>query len=352
MSAVQHLCLVLGLCAAAHPQRPVDGQVRPAALTAEEERLLLQRLFESFRAGRDAEALALGDRLLQLGRPGSAPQGRAPGAGMPAAGAALAGRLPTIAAIVGDLRLRRERGTFGKTGPEKLPDDFGRWDRARQVAFLIDALGSLNDRLYEESEPPAVNHQDWRVSALLRAGEAAVPALLVALEKDERLTRTVFKTQANFMGILGPFGFEAVLPVRKVVAPVLFSIWRVSRVPTETSPRRYWEGFGPLPFEERMLRVLRDRRLSVRARCEAAENLAYPGAFPLRGFPMQSWPHRDPGRVPGAPRPALMKYQNPTAAEAIVAAIDDAGEVGEDLLFPLIALGDRRITPELTRRAD
>ncbi len=315
-------------------------------------------LVHAFWTCRDSEALAHGERLLRL-YPVEAQEHS------------------QLGRILADLSRRKQRGSLGKAGPKQLQRDFVKWDTKKQVAFLIESLDQMN---LLQSDLHSEIHEDYRTDALVKLGEAAVPALIDALEKDERLTRSMYYS-GRF------FEYANIVSTQEVVFGVLLSILRISQIDPRNADadriaddeeglrkiaatlRAYWKEFGALSFEERMMRVLNDARSSYPALREAALNLAIPEVNRGYGRLHMSW--HDPGHAPQAPRAALMKFQRPTVAEAILSAMDrdladhdfqnpgqpagmmdERNDIEDGYLFSLIALGDRRIVAKLTQRAE
>jgi hypothetical protein len=311
----------------------------------------LNRMILAYGGYVDSSALAHGERLLRLYK-------------------VEARELPQAQPLVKDLLRRKEEGRLGKRGARELPQAYRDWGRQRQLAFLIGSLDEMEDRIghrvgYPESELPP------RIAALLKFGERAVPALLDVLEKDERMTRLA----------QGPDKWRStgrVQAVREVAWAVLCRILRVRHfdpwdpnarddygaVPSDmqkaaAEARAYWKEFGRLSFEERLMRVLNHPRSSFPAIREAVRNL--PGAW----SPNESdWPNLVKDRKPS---PAVLKFAKPTAAEAILCAMDrdlahddtlerelrDHNRAYHEPLYftSLLRLADRRIAPELSRRA-
>src|SRR5439155_25549469 len=130
--------------------------------------------------------------------------------------------------------------------------------------------------------------------------------------------------------------------------------------------RTYWDTYGKFPFDERMMKILTDPKSGGAATREAAENIATLGSRRTIGTTVWSG-----GWLFGPPRPnpAIAKFSNPTAADAILTAMDRdlkavaaadeeagwkerrAGEAERDYLDALVALGDKRIAPTLAKRA-
>jgi hypothetical protein len=279
---------------------------------------------------------------------------------------------PQAWAILDDLTRRKNRGTFGQA-PGPLPECFGAWKTRKKIAYLIDALDEVDAR--QRSQPGGVDlRSDPRVRGLIRLGDAAVPALIDAVERDGRLTRSVYFGR--------DFGrHRTVLGVREAAQDAVMSILRVQVLEpasagdtftargeetaqqTAARLRAYWKKYGGLPFDERMMKVLTDPASRGEALREAAGNLARlgeergPGTTVLTGGDMA---------LPRGAHPALQKFKDPTAAEAILAAMDrdlaapDAGKRDDEdyrrrhtedaYLFPLIELGDERVLPVLRKR--
>jgi hypothetical protein len=304
----------------------------------------------------DEEALGHGERLLRLF-------------------AAEATEYNQTAAIVRDLKRRKKQGTFGKAGTSELPEDFAKLETKKQIALLIEALQDVDAR--QRGQPGGVHLAgDFRVAGLIKIGDPAVPALIDVLERDERLTRSV-----HFWRDFARY--RTVLSVREAALTALMSILRV-RVfePRSTGDnftsrgdeaakegakklRAYWKEYGMLSFDERMMKVLKDPNSSFEDLREAADNLANLGAE--RSVGTTAWTNVTKGR-PKGPNPAVKKFSNPTAAEAILSAMDrdlashDAKpkdflhdyrrrKLEDRYLFPLIELGDKRIAARLAKRA-
>lgn len=278
-------------------------------------------------------------------------------------------------AIIRDLKRRKELGIFGKGQAKTLPEDFAKWETKKQIAHLIEVLQDVDAR--QQGQPGGVHLAgDFRVAALIKIGEPAVPALIDALENDARLTRSVHFWRDFSQS-------RTVLSVRETALTALMSILRVRVFETRSTGdnftsrgeegakeaakklREYWKEFGPLTFDERMMKVLTDGKSSFEATREAADNLANLGAE--RTFGTTVWTDTASPR-PKGPNPAVKKFSGPTAAEAILAAMDrdlsnhdgkardflhdfQRRRLEDQYLFPLIALGDTRIAGELAKRA-
>jgi len=293
---------------------------------------------------------------------------------------------PQAAAVVADLKRRQKLGTYGKTPADGLPAEFRAWDDAEKVTFLIASLDEVDAR--QHGQPGGIDlSADKRVAELIRLGDPAVPSLIDALEGDDRLTRSV-----HFWRDFAPS--RTVMEVREAVLTALMSILRTELFdPVSTGDsftargengrneriehlRTYWKKYGSLPFERRMMTILTDTAASFEARREAASNL---GALNDPNSYQTTFGPTIVGRPgPEKPNPALRLFENPTAAEAIVAAMDadlakhDASPVAErkhsvqtgaerkdserreiegTYLNALIGVEDKRIAPTLAARS-
>ena len=306
----------------------------------------------------DEEALAHGERLLRLY--GEETKQR---------------EYHQAAQVVEELKRRQKKGSFAKAPPEK-PDGFDKWDAMKKVAYLINALEEVDAR--QDGQPGGVDlASDYRIQELIRLGDAAVPDLIDALEKDERLTRSVHFWRDFARS-------RTVLSVREAELTALMSILRV-RVfePRSTGDnftargeegakemakrlRRYWKEYGRLPFDERMMKVLTDPKTTFEAKREAAENLATINEEKHLQTTMQ--PTIIGGEPPRKPNPVVAKFSKPTVAEAILAAMDadlkdhdakpagglsdyDRRHIEDHYLFNLVELDDKQVAAEAARRS-
>jgi hypothetical protein len=308
----------------------------------------------------DEEALAHGERFLRLYSKDDAEKSYAQ-----------AGK------IVHELKRREKKGTFGKAPAKAPPAGFDKWDTAKKAAHWIDALEEVDAR--QDGQPGGVDlAADARIQALIKLGDPAVPALIDALEKDERLTRSVHFWRDFARS-------RTVLSVREAEVTALMSILRVSvfeaaatgdnltsrgedaSIALAKKLRAYWKEYGKLPFDERMMKVLTDPKTSSNAKREAADNLA--NLNNPRHYRTMFGPTIIGGEPPPKLNPAIAKFAKPTVAEAILAAMDqelkayDAKAKGRPssderrgiegaYLNALGSLDDKRIGPELARRAN
>ena len=276
--------------------------------------------------------------------------------------------------IVDDLRRRMHKGTFGKTPVDKFPDGFDKWDVQKKIGYLIDALDEVDERQLGQPGGVPLGH-DRHVKALIDIGDPAVPALIDALEKDDRLTRSVHFWRDFAQS-------RTVLSVREAALTAAMSILRVrafetrstgdnftshgkeQAVKTAKQLRSYWTKYGGKAFDERMMAVLTDRDASPEMWREAAENLALLGELRTYATTVDLLPFVVPRQ---GPNPTVAKFKSPTVAEAILSALDrdlkihDGGkrdgwhdytrrEIEGSYLRALVQLQDQRIAAELSKR--
>lgn len=322
------------------------------------------RMIHAYIVRADDEALAHGERLLRLyaEKTTSADNG-------------VAARNGQATHVMEELRRRQKKRTFGKTPPAGWPDGFEAWELKKKAAFLIDALEEVDAR--QSGQPGGVDlASDRRVAELIHLGDPVVPDLLEVLEKDTRLTRSV-----HFWRDFAPS--RTVLSVREAALTALMSILRVRTFePSATGDnftrrgeqeaqdmakrlRAYWNEYGRFPFDERMMEVLTDPQTTFDAKREAAFNLAHLGEG--RTMATTVFGDRTIGERHGA-NPAIAKFKKPTAAEAILAAMDGdlrafdkrpvdrltdyhRRHIEDNYLFALITLDDQRIAEVLAQRS-
>jgi hypothetical protein len=278
--------------------------------------------------------------------------------------------------LVAELKRRKTSGSFGKEPPDNWPDGFDKWEAKKKVVWLIDSLDEVDARQF--SQPGSVPlSQDRRVVELIRLGDVAVPGLLDALEFDNRLTRSVHYWR-NFSR------HRTVLGVREAALTALMSILQVDAFESVSTSdslsgrgkgaekeavsqlRAYWKKYGHLPFDERMMFFLTDPATSLKEKRHAAARLC---RLPERpGIDtMGSHFTFNPNEAP-PPNPAAAKFQNPTAAEAILAVMvadlkamevkpieanqPTRAEIEKLYIGYLMRLGDKRIVAEAVKRSN
>jgi hypothetical protein len=124
------------------------------------------------------------------------------------------------AQIFRELKRRKQAGTFGKLSVESPPPELAKMNSEAAVKYLIGQLDEVDARQF--MQPGGVPLKgNWRVQALIKIGEPAIPALIECVEKDERLTRSVHYWR-DFSR------HRTVLSVREAALGVIESILRVS----------------------------------------------------------------------------------------------------------------------------
>ncbi|HET6329100.1 MAG TPA: hypothetical protein VFG04_30735 [Planctomycetaceae bacterium] len=336
----------------------IDVEWWTRACRSELAHVAFEEMVHAFMVAADDEALAAGERLVRL-YPDESKQFR------------------QSTSILNDLRRRKSAGTFGRIRTQQWPAAFKTWDGRKQTDYLIDSLDQIGGRPFSMGGVANLV-EDASVMALARIGDSAVPALIAVIEKDTRLTRTV----QYWEGISTE---PTVVTVREAALDALMSITgtpfvdpnsiddsfsRQSDAQVRQVAARiqvYWDRYGRMPFDERMMRILTEPTSDFESKRQAATNLAHLGETRLLGFSqMRVEASSNDRRRP--PHAAIKKFKNPTIASAILAAFDadlkhfnsqphqDFGEfqrrgIEDGYMQSLIDLGDTTIAPELTQRA-
>ncbi len=273
------------------------------------------------------------------------------------------------AALLAELARRKAAGAFGRK-PRPLPKDLSTRTARKQVEYLIRSLEDVAVR--QEASSRGVDlSTDPRVMGLIEIGPPAVEALIGCVRKDKRLTRSVHS-------------LRTVLGAREAALVAVQSILRWSffepDFPADNFTRRgageaaavaarlrdYWKANASVPLPRRMMNVLRDADSPPVELRVAAKNLAALGGVAVFGTMVGTSRLVKAGREPS---PAAATFENPTAAEAILAAMDrDLGvfdamfggrpppddpsrnRVEITYIRALAALGDRRVVDELLKR--
>lgn len=310
-------------------------------------------MVDAYRDRADAEALTHGKRLLRL---------------YPEESKGLESTSPEQ--IIESLKQRQKKNTFGKKPPDQWPNGFVVWDIKRKSAYLLDSLDEVD--VHQMSYPGSVVlGTDRRVKELIRLGDSIVPDLIAALEMDDRLTRAVPIAHWRDRS-------RTVLTVRDAVEAALFGILKIRDFDTTADDdagrddewstpknraaraRTYWKTYGPLTFDDRMMKILTEPKTSSRAKREAIANLVRP-ENPY--FPDPSYQTFKPAQFEKL-NPVVAKYSDPTLAEAIVANLDtevrslsadgpnsSGGGIEQAHLIMLVELGDTRIAKVVAARA-
>lgn len=275
--------------------------------------------------------------------------------------------------------LRREgEGTLGRQ-PVGPPEDLADRPLEEQVAWWIEQLAEVDIR-HSDLHKAVPSGSDEPVRALIEIGEPAVDALIECLEEDDRLTRSVhlWKSYSADRSVI-TVREEALNAIVTILKTQLFEprvTGDYSRAYREEMASRtvarlrdYWHRFGGLPFDERMMAILADRNQSTDAWREATDHLARADRNRVYWTTTGGDWVRTLGKGEELPvNPVVAKFDNPTTADAILAAMDmDLGmhdgdkedslwdlrrrRIERSYLSALIDLGDERIVPEFVRRA-
>jgi hypothetical protein len=320
--------------------------------------MVYEEMIYAFMVSADDEAVAAGERLVRL-FPDEAQQFRQP------------------QHILADLGRRKKAGTFGRARWLQWPAEFKNWDADKQATFLIDSLDQIDGR--HLGQPTfGILAEDPLMQALIRVGDPAVPALIKVIENDTRLTRAVrywedFARDRTVLSVR-----EAALDaVMSITGTIFFesnqaddNFTRQGDAKARQMAQRlqvYWERYGKLPFDERMMKFLTDPASTSESKRQAASNLAHLGERRSVVFAQIRFESSRGGKH-RAPAAAIAKFKNPTIASAILAALDldlkhvdaqpgnesadtERRGIEDSYIQSLIELGDKRIAPELLRRS-
>ncbi|MCA8910829.1 MAG: hypothetical protein KDB82_03940 [Planctomycetes bacterium] len=279
------------------------------------------------------------------------------------------------AALLAELQRRKDAGTadryaaggLGDDSTPQYPNGFETWTTSRKVEWLIDSLENVDRRQW--SQPGGVDlANDWRVQGLVEIGDPAVPALIDTIEFDKRLTRSMHYWRDFAQS-------RYILSVREAALVAVMSILQLNLFEAHYTGdnftshgagaakqvaaklREYWATWGALSFPERMMTLLQSPDTDADKLLDASVALAFPGGRQAYGTTIwgSNWIEFRTKR----PNPAVERFSNPTAAEAILSAMIDHSHsfkdansaeriaVEEAYVQCLTALGDKRIVEEL-----
>ncbi len=317
-----------------------------AALRADLAWYAFSGLINAYLVKADDEALAQGHRLLDLYPDITDPQ---------------------AALIVADIDRRRRDHHDDQGDAWKVPADWAQWDDQRRLAYLIANLD--RDGAGESGEGICV---EWHgmVSELVSIGDAAVPALIDDVEKDERLTRCVscWRVWSRDRHVM-PARVVAMTALNAILSDSPYKDASVWYAPGDDHDRQlhdlvdglraYWKQYGGAPPERRLMAVLTDVHAKVEDRCHAADRLA---AIDNHAG-MEKAGIGDYSTAPGhLTHTAILGLHDPTVAEAIIQALDQEQQAPvlnengydvplHDYLRALTALQDGRVATQLAQRA-
>lgn len=264
--------------------------------------------------------------------------------------------------------LRREKLGILDREPPPISENFDQIPVAQRVRFLINSLDTIT--VFQGGYPGGVDFsEDPRVAKLIEIGDPAVPSLIDCIESDRRLTRSVKRwrshTSAMLLGVREP----ALLALMSIMRIEAFDVGYTSDTFTSrgdakarelaTRLRAYWKKFGHMSLDERMMVVLQAPESSPKELYEAAWNISTLGAIEIIGTTFGTGGIKKDSK---GKNPAIAKFDNPTVAEAILAAMDRTITLQREILEPqddfeierftncLGNLGDPRIEDEMRRR--
>ena len=198
--------------------------------------------------------------------------------------------------LLAELSRRRRLGRLGKYADDALPAGFRDWDVPRQAAYWIGRFEDVENPLSRSQRNPRFERDDFTddpirgriMEALVALGEAAAPTLIEAYAAEDRVSRYMNNPNLMTRTNLTPVRYFVLKALTKILKTRSFDPWTESKsseeedseqadpnpIATAETLRCYWHAFGGMPFDERMMYLLRDDRLAPTARAEAARNLA------------------------------------------------------------------------------
>ncbi|HWD37606.1 MAG TPA: hypothetical protein VG944_02070 [Fimbriimonas sp.] len=205
-------------------------------------------------------------------------------------------------------------------------------DRPTRIATLIDDLDTVSG-----SDDPVCR-------ALVAEGDATIPALIDAFERDTRLTRSFH--MASMSASLGNPGPPNVQPVKRIAEDLILEIWPSSvqcsyDMASLTAPklRALWSSQRGLTEPERWLQVLRNDGLGTSRWLEAARFLTKPNGEAWFGGDVDI-PY-DRSKAPMTGEPLRAKYGEEIASLMAkrIAQVCKAGQGGAPYAMDAMQLG-------------
>lgn len=192
--------------------------------------------------------------------------------------------LSQVPALLADQKRREVQSRAGSvTKSEEEADRRAPAGSIRHIGWQVRDLQNLDARQW--GQPGGVDlGRDARVRALIGAGDPAVPALLDALEHDDRLMRSI-QFHRDF------FRRRHVLPVSSAAFLILNAIFKTrggsfgqeydlgepaKRVQIAARMRAFWSKYSALTPEQRPFRVLLDDTAGSQAWLDAAQEITRP----------------------------------------------------------------------------
>lgn len=282
-------------------------------------------------------------------------------------------RFPSASVVLADLRRRDKEGKFNTPKTDKLPEAYAKWSVEEKIKFLIQDFQEIDE--FQMSQPGGVHlGNNYRVRELAKLGEAALPALFDCLEKDERLVRTISYWR-NFhpnreVHFVAEAAMDTVYMILKTIPAspegVDYRDPPLKRYRAfGAAARKYWEANHNKSPLLRHYETLCNLQFNDGLRCSAMNSLLVSDSYP-------PWMNEAELYWPVAPsemKTELEQFQNPTVAEALWRCLDNdtkpqeardkyhANQIARSInraenyfIAGLVALGDRRVIPEMQKR--
>lgn len=222
-------------------------------------------------------------------------------------------------ALCTDIRRRIKEEQHLKVPIDSLPIDFTQWDTATKISFLIQSLDQVN-----ESSTMMLTHFDfdWRVTELIKLGNAAIPELINTLDNDQRLTRSTHCQRSfNFNRSILSVSEVALRVIEKIFRHSFYSAPSTSSSYTTTGLKtkaqisidihNYWKKHQNTPYEEVLFSHLNNPNLSINAKRKAFKTLVFfPRLTENGGYRY----YFGPKNIPPI-NPLIQKFHSPSIGE-------------------------------------
>lgn len=269
--------------------------------------------------------------------------------------------------LLDDLERREKAGELGRAFADKPPVDFPSWSTEQKVAWLVGQM---------DVYPGSSSNVVWFNDELRKLGEPAIPFLLAATAKDTRLTRsTWYRDGITSPVVLCPAearGLTLYAVSEAIGLP--FQLMRVAPWPERkggfdvpddavAEAKRYWETHHTMPREDRYLTGLMEEHPEIDAN--------------TRAWLFEAILREHEAKAPRPVHPLVARYPDDRVARFVLSLHDELiAELVERYAKPfetkdayfysqiqrspgravstmddLIALGDKRVLPDLKNRA-
>jgi hypothetical protein len=297
-------------------------------------------------------------------------------------------RYPQAQEVIDDLKRRQKEGILGKPVPEMsvaaryggaappVPLGYEKWSVEEKVKYWVKEFQEIDEP--QMSQPGGVNlGNDFRVRAVVKLGEGALPALFDCLEKDTRLVRSVSyfrdfapSREAHYVR---EAAWVAVSEILKSIPLEKSGVDYKTPKPERyrllgAAAKKYWEANSGKSPSARWYETLCDLNAAPHLRFTAMSSLITDERYPrwTSGNDYEVWWPEPSAKI----REIAAAFTNPTIAEAILKALDhdiapkpvggdrnaqsrqdrDINRAEDYYIRGLVALSDRRVLPELIRR--